>query len=357
MAPKLSFKRLRQARKLVILLSRPVEGAMPVAKKSNIFDIFSNWTFIGRRSILNNLEIPEEMRNLSDRVMFDDAIEEIRQAIPKMTPQQQKVGIYFCEHPDEVGDLSLSDFAVKIGTSGPSVNRFCKSMGYGGFLDFSRTMASLKTNTISHASFFRGSRIRNQKGDVCLGRELLEKDCGNIRKLIEGYPAEKIAACAALMSKSSSISVIGRMSAYPAAVYFEQLLAKTTRKLVPMSGGDVLQAAALSRLDGNSLVFCLAFPRYPKSVVELAKETALRGASIVAITKDEHSPLAEIGNLVFTLDVDIYSYIDLLGPVFALINVLCLEFGLVQGDQSEKSLLKYDRVVEDVYFMTGRKKA
>lgn len=288
--------------------------------------------------------------------MFDDALEEIRQAIPKMTPQQQRVGIYFCEHPEDLGDLSLSDFALKIGTSGPTVNRFCKSLGYSGFLDFSRTMASLKNNTISHAAFFRGSRIRNQKGEVSLGRELLENDCANIRKLVDKYPAEKIASCAALMNKSSSIAVIGKMSAYPAAVYFEQLLTKTTQKLLPMSGGDVMQAAALSRLGPNSLVFCLAFPRYPKAVIDLAREAAQKGATIVAITKDEFSPLAEIGNLIFTLDVDIYSYIDLLGPVFGLINVLCLEFSLAQGAQSEQSLLKYDRVVEEVYFMTGRKK-
>lgn len=289
--------------------------------------------------------------------MFQDAVEEIREAIPKMTPQQRKVGAYFCEHPETLGVLSLSDFAARIGTSGPTVNRFCKSMGYSGFLEFSRTMQGLRNRAISHASYFHNSRIKNEKSGESgsLGRELLETDAANVRKLVENYPAEKIAACAALMNKGSSLAVIGKMSAYPAAVYFEQLLSKITPRLAPMSGGDVLQAAALSRIDKSSVVFCLAFPRYPKAVVELGRQAARKGASIVAITNNEFSPLAEFADILFAVDVGIFSYIDLFGPVFALINVLCLEFSLGQSVESEKSLARYDKVVEDVYFMAGRK--
>lgn len=289
--------------------------------------------------------------------MFEDAIQEIREAIPGMSPQQQKVGIYFCEHPESLGVLTLTDFALKIGTSGPTVNRFCRSLGYGGFIEFSRAMQRLRNNEISHATYFHNARIRNSKirESGALARALLENDLANTRKLLENYPAEKMAGCVSLMKQCSSIAVIGKMSAWPAAIYFEQLLAKITPGLLPMSGADVLQAAAISRLDRNSLLFCMAFPRYPRATLELSREAARRGAAIVAITDRESSPLAEIGDIVFTLDIEIFSYIDLLGPVFALINVICLEFSLDQGARSERNLTKYDRTVEDVFFVPGRK--
>lgn len=289
--------------------------------------------------------------------MIEEMIEEIREAIPQMSPQQQKVGKYICEHPEALGVLSLSEFAEKTGISGPTVTRFCRSMGYAGFLEFTRRMHGLREKQISHAGYFHNARVMNRKNTMpgALGSMLLEADLANIRKLQENYPAEKLAAVVELMNKSSAIAVIGKMSAYPAAVYFEQLLSKITARLQPMTGSDVLQAAALSRLNANSVVFCLAFPRFPKTTLELAREASQKGAAVIGISNDECSPLAGFCHHLFCVDVDIFSYIDLFGAVFALINVICLEFSHTQSGVSEKSLADYDKVVENVYFVPGRK--
>lgn len=287
--------------------------------------------------------------------MFQDAVEEIGEAIPRMTPQQQKVGKYFYEHPELLGVLSLKDFAERIGTSGPSVNRFCTSLGYGGFLDFSRIMKRLRNNEISHAAFFRSARISHDKNKGGLGIQLLKKEIRQLERLAENYPAEKIAKCVELMQEAASILIIGKMSVYPAALYFEQSLGKVTSKLVPMTVTDITQATEISRLDKNSLVFCVAFPRYPRSVLDLARIAKHKCSTIVAITQNGASPLAELSDLLFSLDVEIFAYLDLLIPVYALIDAICLEFSLSQPDQSEKSLVKYDRIVENTFFSSGKK--
>lgn len=287
--------------------------------------------------------------------MFQDAINEIREALPGMTPQQRKIGSYFCEHPETVGVLSLGEFVEKIGTSAPTMSRFCQSLGYSGFLDFSKAMQTLRNNEISHATFFHNTRIhRNRNNDPAgMAHALIKKEMGNLNRLLENYPVEKVGECVSLMKQCATIAIIGDMSAYPATIYFEQLLSKITPKLIPMSGPSVLQAAAISRLDKNSLVFCMAFPRYPKAVVELSRDAAQKGAVIVAITDNELSPLAEISNILLPVEVDLFSYIDLFGAVFTLVNVICMEFGLAQGLESEHSLAKYDRTVAGTYLVPG----
>lgn len=289
--------------------------------------------------------------------MFDSAVNEIREAIPGLPPQQKKVCVYFCEHPETLGVYSLTDFASRIGTSGPTVNKVCQVLGYGGFLDFSRSMQRFRNNEISHVSCFHNSRFVNEKNkrNGRMAQMILEKDEENTRKFRENYPLDSMEKCISLMNKCSTIYVIGKMSAYPAAIYFEQLLSKVTPKLFPMHGADIVQAAAISRIDKNSLVFCMAFPRYPKHVIELSREAAQKGASIVAITKNNKSPLADISDILFTVDVEMFSYIDIMGPVFSLTNAICLEFGLAQSVQSGKNLAKYDKVVEDAYFMSPSK--
>lgn len=157
------------------------------------------------------------------------------------------------------------------------------------------------------------------------------------------------------MLNCASMAVIGRMGGYPPALYFEQLLAKATPKLISKNGPEVLQAAAFSRMNRSSLVFCIAFPRYPRIVLELARHLAQKGANLVAITNSADSPLASICPLTFTVDVEIFSYIDLFDPVFALINVLCLEFSLAQCAESEKNLAAYDKVIENTFLISDRK--
>lgn len=274
-----------------------------------------------------------------------------------MPPQQRKVGTYFYEHPEMLGEAPLMEFVEKIGTSAPTVSRFCQSLGYSGFLDFSRAMQTLKNNEISHATFFHNTRIHRSKIDdpASMANALIKKERANLDRLLENYPVEKVAECVSLMRNSSTISVLGDMSAYPAAIYFEQLLSKITPKLVPMSGASVLQAAAISRIDKSSLVFSMAFPRYPKQVVELTRDVAQKGGSIVAITDSEASPLAEIGDILLKVDVELFSYIDLFGSVFALINAICMEFGLAQGIPSEHSLARYDKTVAGAYLVPSWK--
>lgn len=289
--------------------------------------------------------------------MFQDALDEIRDSLPGATQHQKKVGKFLYDNPDVLGELTLVELAEKIGTSAPTVIRFCQNLGYGGFVDFTRAMQCLKNNEISHATFFHNARVRNgrinQHGQMA--RMLLEKERANLDSLIENYPAEKIAECVALMEKSSSISVLGQMSAYPAAIYFEQLLTKITPRLASMSGSGVTQAATISRMDKDSVLFCIAFPRYPKAVLELAREAARKKATLIAITDSESSSLAEIAKIFFTVDVGIFSYIDLLGAAFSLINAICMEFSLALGIPAEQSLSKYDRVVSGTYLVPGSK--
>lgn len=287
--------------------------------------------------------------------MVLDILDKIRAVIPTCPAQQRKVGIFICEHPEVLGLLSLADFAERIGVSRPTVTRFCRALGYAGFLEFSRSVQRVIEKEISHAGFFRHAYAQNAADPARGGtaQAVVERDMLNMHKLLSNYPAENIQACVARMCAASSISVLGRMSAYPLAVYFEQLLAKISARVVPLSGSEVMQAAALSRMDGESLVFCLAFPRYARATIELAREAKERGAALVGITNSEFSPLAALSDILFTLDVEIVSYIDLMGPVMALINVLCVEFGQAQYEETEASLRRYDRLVESAFFLPG----
>ena len=93
--------------------------------------------------------------------MIQKLLDEIKTAIPTLPALQKKVGIFICEHPQMLGLLSLSEFAERIGVSRPTVSRFCRSLGYKGFLEFSRSVQRVIEDDISHAGFFRHAYAQN----------------------------------------------------------------------------------------------------------------------------------------------------------------------------------------------------
>lgn len=284
---------------------------------------------------------------------IQDILEEIRNALPELTASQKKVGIFICEHPQVLGLLSLEDFAKRINVSPPTVTRFCNALGYKGFLEFSRSTQRVVEKEISHAGLFRHAFARSTQSAAInsVVQEVVERDARAMLALLDTYPAESIERCVAAMRNAAAIGIVGRMSAYPLAVYFEQLLAKICDKVCPLSGSEVTQAATVSRMDETSLLFCIAFPRYAKAPVALARQAKQRNAFVVALTNSEFSPLAPVSDILFTLDVNIVSYIDLMGPVMSLINILCVEFAHAQYDATEQRLSDYDALVEAEFFL------
>ena len=65
----------------------------------------------------------------------------IRGLLPALNEQEQKVGQYVLDHPDEVIHLAMSDLAQRCAVSATTVFRFCRRVQTDGFQDFKIRLA------------------------------------------------------------------------------------------------------------------------------------------------------------------------------------------------------------------------
>jgi len=65
----------------------------------------------------------------------------IRGLLPALNEQEQKVGGYVLEHPDEVIHLPMSDLARRCTVSDTTVFRFCRKVQTDGYQDFKIRLA------------------------------------------------------------------------------------------------------------------------------------------------------------------------------------------------------------------------
>lgn len=74
--------------------------------------------------------------------MSDDLMQELRTALPALRPSERRVAEFVLSDPTATVALAITDLAERCDTSVASVVRFCRSLGYTGYAEFRRQLAS-----------------------------------------------------------------------------------------------------------------------------------------------------------------------------------------------------------------------
>ena len=99
---------------------------------------------------------------------------------------------------------------------------------------------------------------------------------------------------------------------------------------------------------GRSLVFVVAFPRYPSITVRLAKTAVERGCHIVSITDSHLSSISGLGELTFHIPVGIPSFVDAYAAPLTFISALCAGVAENKPARSKAALMAFDDLIQKV---------
>lgn len=74
--------------------------------------------------------------------MSDDVMRDLRAALPALRPSERRVAEFVLSDPGKAVSLSITDLAERCQTSVASVVRCCRSLGFSGYAEFRRELAS-----------------------------------------------------------------------------------------------------------------------------------------------------------------------------------------------------------------------
>lgn len=82
------------------------------------------------------------------------------------------------------------------------------------------------------------------------------------------------------------------------------------------------------RIDSNDVIVGISFPRYSTRTVKALKFASDRGATVVAITDSEMSPIHQYADYNLIAKSDMASFVDSLVAPLSLINALIVAVGI-----------------------------
>ncbi len=215
----------------------------------------------------------------------------------KGSPGHRKLAEFILRQPIRVSALSIEDLAKATGVSAPTISRFARELGPGGFAELRSAVAEAMQALLDPVAKLRLQL--SQQGGQPRGGDMLGAIQLQVQQLDAGLIEWQTAEIARQMSSARHVHVMGfGLSAHVAA-----LLVLGLQPFCPgvsgvvEYGGTEVAAGRLMGIGPEDVLIAITFPRYASDVVRLARYARDRGARVFAITDSEASPLMPLAGM------------------------------------------------------------
>lgn len=288
-------------------------------------------------------------------------IEKLKKKIDRFTPRQRGLAEFILQNPESLAFLTITALAKIVGVSEATVTRFCSTLGYDGFAHLCREVQETIQSELSTVGRFQlvqtmGRHAVKNKSPRPFER-VLSTEIDNLINLTKTIRTIDFYRCVDLMAAADRICVVGSMASGCLANYFGYMLGKIFSEVDVLQGHGGMASTICNKLNQDSLVFLISFPRYPKITMELGKFAVRKGAKIIAITNSPISPIVSLATMTFFVPIGIVSYVDAYAAPIAFLNALVTEFSERNADATQLSLNLFDEYVsrEGLFVKSGRK--
>ncbi|MGD8562362.1 MAG: MurR/RpiR family transcriptional regulator [Desulfarculaceae bacterium] len=280
-----------------------------------------------------------------------EVIQRIKQMMDEFTPRHRLLAEYMLQYPETVGFLSVSDLAKRAGVSVATVVRFCNQLGYEGYAHLGREIQQTiqaELSTLGRFKLSQGVPKLTDGHPVSSFERAVAQDMENLASMVKNVKASDFSQAVEWMAGADRVLIVGTMASASLAKYFGYMAAKILPMLKVVTASGAEYDSFLSELGPKSLVFLLAFPRYPRETLELGQATKRMGAKIVAITDAHYSPVVPLADIVFYVPIGGPALIDAYAAPVAFIRALVSELSGLNPKSTERALRRFEKFATDL---------
>ena len=263
--------------------------------------------------------------------MNHDILTMIRENMHTFSKGQKKIANFILESYDKAAFMTASRLGKKVGVSESTVVRFAAELGYDGYPDMQKSLQKMIRNRLT--SVQRIEVTNDRIGDQDLLSTVLQSDIEKIRVTLEELDRDSFSHAVDAIVSAKKIYIIGvRSSAAIAAfmAFYFNLIFDNVVMVTANTASEVFEN--LLRVGEGDVVIGVSFPRYSSRTVQAMSFARDRGATTVAITDSEASPLAPISHYTLKARSDMASFVDSLVAPLSLVNALLVAVSRKKND-------------------------
>lgn len=265
-------------------------------------------------------------------------IYQIESNYTNLTKAQKKIADYILENKDSVLSDSITLLAKKIGTTPPSITRFCQALRFKGFSEFKFYLEKHILNSVGSDNLISAS-------DSCpvIIQKLKEKEINAIAETMQLLDSEKVANVVKKIASAKHIHFYGH-GGPGSSCSFAQSLFLQTGILSQTFSDQANMLVAPTFLDEHDMAIGVSFSGETAFVLDALTVARQQKAFTVAITASPKSSIAKAVHVPLCYSCNIpddlqYLHISRMCEI-SIIGVLQSEFLRIMGAQNNIQIIK-----------------
>ena len=253
--------------------------------------------------------------------MNRDILAVVQESMPTFSKGQRRIANYILESYDKAAFMTASKLGKIVGVSESTVVRFAAELGYDGYPSMQRSLQKMIRRRLNSVQRIEVSNDRI--GDHDILSTVLQSDMEKIRLTLEAVDRDSFELAADAIVSARRIYIIGVRSAAAIVTFLSFNMHLIFDNVITVSTNTVSEIfERLIRVGPEDVVIGISFPRYSRRTVEAMRLARDRGATTIAITDSDASPLAPIATYLLKARSDMVSFVDSLVAPLSLANAL-----------------------------------
>lgn len=272
-----------------------------------------------------------------------DLLEQLYEALPRLTAQQKKAVVYILQNYKEAAFLSSTQLSAKTGVSGATLNRLCIQLGFSGYLEFQTALQGVIQNQLTALD-----RIGDTHKENTLGKIIADEidSLTAVQRNLNLLPIDKAVE---MIAQKDRLLIVGHQVSEPVAQYATYTFGKIRPKVERLDLSDLSITSRLEDLGEKDIALIFALPRYPIKTIHLLKELKARGVYILLVTYSHLSPYSKLADLTLPIPIKYYQFTDGLSPLICLVNGLVLAYFQANSEKCTQQLEHFEQLTQYLF--------
>lgn len=215
-------------------------------------------------------------------------VAKIESNLPQLSEAERRIGEYIIERPDAVPHMTTKELSEKSGVSEASIIRFCKSIGMGSFKTFK--LALLKDVTLMDTNVTDFSVLQQKDSPYDLFHKIIHVNKSAIESCADSMDRKELAKAVEALKGAEKLVFFGVGGSSTAAVDAQYKFTKLGYHSVTSLDFHYM-LSLIPHLTEKDVFVAISTSGKTKDVLELSRFAKKRGATVIALTTINKSPL------------------------------------------------------------------
>lgn len=253
--------------------------------------------------------------------MAKSILHTIESEISGFSKGQKRIAAYILENYDKAAFMTASKLGKLVGVSESTVVRFASVLGYDGYPSMQRALQEMIRSRLTSTQRIQQAGELLDQQDV-LGA-VLNSDMENLREMEAQADRQEFDDVVERIKNARHIYILGvRSSSFVAGYlnFYMHLLFENVTLVQSNAAGEILEQ--LFRIGPEDVMIAITFPRYSKVTINTVQFAKDRGATIIAVTDNDLSPIYQMADAALLAPCEMISFVDSMVAPVSILNAL-----------------------------------